>query len=390
MKACDRQPIDDFLQTLHLRHPKSVGVYRCILRRFQRFVATRADDAPSQDTTRAWLDARRRDWPLHLVYHRARLVDRFLDWMVASHTISSNPFADWRRQYGQRTTTPIVRALLSPNSDAALNALRPLPPFGSSLGELLRTHVARMQALGYRYQTEAAMLLRFDRFLQRRPDLTGRSLAGQIQAWADTGAGVHHVWEAHTCGRVISQALHRLDSTTPILRRDRELDRQVRQQHRAPYICTAEEIQRILETARTFPSPRAPLRPASLYLMVVLAVCAGLRLGELARLTLGDLHLDDGTIEIRDTKFFKSRRLPLAPSVLTALGDYLVERQKSGASLEPPAGLFWQHQRHGRYSRVMIQTLLVPVLRRAGLKPARGRPAHASMIYGTPLLPIAC
>ena len=373
MKAWDRQQIDAFLQTLHLRHPTSVRVYRCILQRFQRFVATRADDTPSQDTTRAWLDARRRDWPVHLVYHRARLVDRFLDWMVASRMISTNPFADWRRQYGQRTTMPIVRALLSPNSDAALDALRPLPPFGSSLGELLRMHVARMHALGYRYQTETAMLLRFDRFLQRHPDLTGQSLSVLIQAWTDAGTGVHHAWEAHTCGRVISQALHRLDSTTPILRRDRELARQVRQQHRAPYICTAEEIQRIVEAARTFPSPRAPLRPSSLYLMVVLAVCAGLRLGELARLTLGDLHLDDGTIEIRQTKFFKSRRLPLAPSVLTALRDYLDARQKAGASVEPSAGLFWQQQRHGRYSRVMIQALLVQVLRRAGLKPAKGK-----------------
>jgi integrase/recombinase XerD len=85
------------------------------------------------------------------------------------------------------------------------------------------------------------------------------------------------------------------------------------------------------------------------------------------------VHLADGTIEIRDTKFFKSRRLPLAPTVLAALQAYLDERQKTGASMQASAGLFWHQQRHGRYSRVMIEHLLVRVLRRTGLKPAKGK-----------------
>jgi integrase len=106
--------------------------------------------------------------------------------------------------------------------------------------------------------------------------------------------------------------------------------------------------------------------------MVILAACAGLRLGELARLTLGDVHLDEGTIEIRETKFFKSRRLPLAPSVIAALNRYLEARRKAGAPTDASAGLFWHQQRAGRYSRVMIEKLLVRVLRRAGLKPASG------------------
>jgi integrase len=194
-----------------------------------------------------------------------------------------------------------------------------------------------------------------------------------VHAWADAGSGVHHRWEAQVCGRIISTALHRLDATTAILRVDRQLSRQVRQQHRRPYICTAEDLQRIVEAARTFPSPHAPLRPSSLYLMVILAACVGLRLGELARLTLGDVDLDDGTIEIRETKFFKSRRLPLAPSVVAAVRTYLDARRRAGAGMDASAGLFWHQQCAGRYSRVMIEKLLVRVLRRAGLKPAHGR-----------------
>lgn len=154
---------------------------------------------------------------------------------------------------------------------------------------------------------------------------------------------------------------------------DRQLSRQVRQQHRRPYICTAEDIRRIVDAARTFPSPKAPLRPLSLYTMVVLAACAGLRLGEIARLDVGDVQVDDGTIDIRETKLFKSRRLPLAPSVTTVLNVYLEARQQAGAPTHASAGLFWHQQKGGRYSRVMTEKLIVRVLRRSGLKPARGK-----------------
>jgi integrase/recombinase XerD len=52
-----------------------------------------------------------------------------------------------------------------------------------------------------------------------------------------------------------------------------------------------------------------------LYTMVVLTYCAGLRIGELVRLTLADVHLDDDSIEIRESKFFKYAA-PLAMSAL--------------------------------------------------------------------------
>jgi integrase len=107
--------------------------------------------------------------------------------------------------------------------------------------------------------------------------------------------------------------------------------------------------------------------------MLVLAYCAGLRLGELARLDLGDVHVAAGEIAIRETKFFKSRTLPLADSVMVALRGYLEARQSAGAPQDGSSGLFWHTQGTGRYSRVMTHKLLVCVLRRAGLKPEPGR-----------------
>jgi len=60
-----------------------------------------------------------------------------------------------------------------------------------------------------------------------------------------------------------------------------------------------------------------------LYTMLVVAYCVGLRVGEIVRLKVGDIDIADQTIEIRETKFFKSRRLPVTNTVRAALDDYL-------------------------------------------------------------------
>ena len=70
-------------------------------------------------------------------------------------------------------------------------------------------------------------------------------------------------------------------------------------------------------------------------MMLVLAYCAGLRLGEIVRLNVSDFDVDDRVIEIRLTKFFKSRRLPLSDSVVAALQSYLDARNRRGHPRAP-------------------------------------------------------
>jgi integrase len=105
--------------------------------------------------------------------------------------------------------------------------------------------------------------------------------------------------------------------------------------------------------------------------MLVLAYCAGLRLGEIARLRIGDVRLDQGVIEIRETKFFKTRHLPLSPSALAALQSYMDARKKAGGPSDNNSTLLWHQQARCGYSRITVESLLARVLRRAGLKPPR-------------------
>jgi integrase len=129
----------------------------------------------------------------------------------------------------------------------------------------------------------------------------------------------------------------------------------------------------MLDVARSYPSPRAPLRPLSVYTMLLLAYCAGLRRSELARLDLGDVDLAGETITIRQTKFYKTRILPLPDSVMAELRAYIDARRRAGGSQDPRSGLFWHERRSARYTTQAVSWLLVDVIRRAGLKPHRGR-----------------
>ena len=201
----------------------------------------------------------------------------------------------------------------------------------------------------------------------------GQPLPALLEAWRDSNPGARHQLCVQQCGRSFSQALQRRDAATTVLSIDIGLQRKVLQQERRPYLYTEADIQRLFDAARSFPSPGAPLRPFTLCAMLALAYCVGLRRGEIAALTLADVHLDDGTIEIRDTKFFKSRRLPLASGVIDLLSRYLTARAAAGAPLAPESGLFWSPLRRHRYSYSMIGKLLVSVIRRAGLKPEPGR-----------------
>lgn len=313
LPLAEEENINRFIDSLNFRTRSSVPVYRCILRGFVRFSLDRlSDQAEPEGILNSWLQDRANHWPSHMVEHRARIVQRFLSRMKTRAYKQQSPFAALENQYGKQTA-PIVRALLSTDSKAALDSLRPRVRFNSFLGTQMREHLDFMRSLGHRYDTEEHFLDRFDRFLQNRLDLIDQPLSVLINAYRQVRPSVHHAVEAQRCGRILSKAAHRHDPSVAIFPTDRQLWREARARHRRPYIYTLEEVAKLLDTAQSLPSPLCPLRPHSVYTMLVLAFCAGLRLGEIANLTMGDVNLDDGTIEIRETKFYKYAGLRAMP-----------------------------------------------------------------------------
>lgn len=362
--------IDRFLKSLSIA-PRSRYTYVTSLRAFRAFAQerTRLGEELSIATVRAWLKRDAAQSPFANVVHRAGIIVRYLDWRAGAAT---HPLAQLKQHYGGRLMT-IVRALLQEDYREALERLRPLPEWGSSLGPLMLEHVARMQSLGYRYETRARDLRRFDRYLQCHPALNGEAFPVLIEAWQSSGRTSRHRLMVQLCARALSQAMHRRDEKIPIRTIEIGLQRRVSREERKAYIYSEAEIVRLFKAARSFRSRHAPLRGIMAHTMLALAYCAGLRIGEIAALTLRDVDTERGIVEIRETKFFKTRRLPLATRVVAALSNYLAVRENAGAPTGPDAPLWWTPLRRKGYTYGQLEKLLTRVIRRAGLKPARGR-----------------
>ncbi|MFQ3253795.1 MAG: integrase/recombinase XerD [Loktanella salsilacus] len=363
--------IKHYIAQLPLNYAISPIYYRQALESFRR--AALQCGATDRRTLEYWLRERGEVWARSTVQHRARIVARFLDALVNDGRIESNPITDLRREYNAHGDTGIIGALMTPDPDQALEALRQPRPFASPLGELMRDHVERMQRRGYRYEAADAICRRFDRFLQQRPDLDSQPLETLLEHYRRTKATANHPAECEKLARILNKALCHDDPSRPKRPPDNRPVKQVAHSWRRPYIYSPEDIRKLLAIARTYSSPRAPSRPINLYTMLVLAYCAGLRVGEIARLTLGDVDMQAGTIAIRETKFFKSRILPLSESAMNALRALLKTRQEANVSRSLDAGLFWHDQNNRQYCRASISTHLVAILRMAGLKPAAGK-----------------
>lgn len=89
----------------------------------------------------------------------------------------------------------------------------------------------------------------------------------------------------------------------------------------APHIYQEAEIAALLNAARHMDPPNS-LRPATFETLFGLISCAGLRVSEALNLLDSDVDLQDGTLVVRQTKFAKSRRLPLHSSTIQALAHY--------------------------------------------------------------------
>ena len=97
--------------------------------------------------------------------------------------------------------------------------------------------------------------------------------------------------------------------------------------HRAPHIFTPEEIAAILKAAAQL-TPAGSIRPATYTTLFALLVATGLRSSEALALKFEDVT-EDGLI-IRETKFRKSRLVPLHETTITGLERYLRLRRQLG------------------------------------------------------------
>ncbi len=92
-----------------------------------------------------------------------------------------------------------------------------------------------------------------------------------------------------------------------------------------PYVYTDTEITALMTAARNLASP---LRAVTHETLIGLLAVTGMRIGEALRLDRNDVDLPAGLLRIQESKFGKSRHVPIHSSTIDALADYARQRDE--------------------------------------------------------------
>jgi len=209
----------------------------------------------------------------------------------------------------------------------------------------LRQYIELRQALGYKLRKHKPRLTEFLAFLKAKSaDHITTKLA---VAWAtESSSGhKHSCFERLSFVRSFATHMSSIDARTEIppagtVRRPEIALR--------PYIYTRDEITRLMAAARNLFSPQK-LRCHTYYHLVGLLATTGMRSGEAVRLANSDVNLAEGLITIRESKFGKSRVVPLHPTTVESLVGYKARRDAFLKKAEAPT--FFINERRGSISR---------------------------------------
>src|SRR5690349_19661897 len=230
---------------------------------------------------------------------------------------------------------------------------------------LASQYVAYKQGMGMRFHTEARTLKSFCRIMG---DIgMGEITADRVYAYIAGAGPITRFWHrkhevlrgfyrfATARGHVDRSPLPKIVPKAPEF---------------VPHIFSHEELQRLLDASANCESPRSKLQPHTWRMLILLLYGAALRISEALSLTLADVDLPAGVLTIRESKFYKTRLVPMSPDLTSALGAYVAQRAKEH-STELDAALFLtrtstpvaRHTMEHIFSRLRVRAA---VLRRDG------------------------
>lgn len=201
--------------------------------------------------------------------------------------------------------------------------LRLTPTFGSPIAAALARFLAAKRAAGYRYREEAGALRVLDRFLLDRmpaadPILTMDLARAFVARWGTESDCTrdHRLSLLREVCRFLALDEPRTATIPP-----RWLG--IHRRTFVPRVLTHDEGRRFLEACQTLTTRHGTtMRGPVLGTALLLLYLTGLRAGEVRRLTEADVDLGTAVLHVRDTKFGKSRLVPIAGDVVSRLQAY--------------------------------------------------------------------
>jgi integrase/recombinase XerD len=138
-----------------------------------------------------------------------------------------------------------------------------------------------------------------------------------------------------------------------------------------PHIFSASEIRVLLQAARSLKSSGS-LRPITYFTLIGLVASCGLRANEAIQLRIGDVVLDSAPprLYVNQTKFRKSRLVPLHPTTAEIIRHYAAERRRFGGN--GSADFFFVSEKGTQLNYRTVARTFVTLARQTGIRAPQG------------------
>ena len=238
----------------------------------------------------------------------------------------------------------------------------------------MRRYLQTRRALGRDYQSEEAILLRWDAFLVRRYGNAREVKPPMFQLWVQAMTTLTAIVQRQRMRIVrnflLFHARQAPDTYIPDLKTFPKPS-----PLRSPRLVSVAEMAQLLAAAEGYLPPTVTrCVPQTVRLALVLLFCCGLRRGELFRLKIQHFDPREKVLRVEATKFHKSRLVPLSDSVAEEVQRYLALRR---SPLQPDAPLLSSNQCRGHettYSAHALTENWQLLCLTAGVLNERGRP----------------
>lgn len=239
--------------------------------------------------------------------------------------------------------------------------------------QYLQQYIDYKRQLGFKQETEEAILAVFDRFTVERGETRLGITPELSQAWMKTGEGLSSSYNYHRAvliNRLASflndQGIRCYLMRLPVCKADF-----------APHIYSRDELQRIFAAADSLRA-RKGLRQImfSVPALIRLLYATGLRSGEALALSVRDVDLRDQVLVVHDSKNGLERAIPFSDALATVLRQYISYRDRLPPSLVKD-DRFFIALNGKRITQDCFSDWFQRLLSLAGIPRGRGVTAHA-------------
>lgn len=237
----------------------------------------------------------------------------------------------------------------------------------SRLGEAAQSYLELRRALGHDLSDAARLLPRFVDYMDINDEptiTTGAAVAWAMLPDAEPGSTV---WPRRmTAVRGFARYMAGIDPATEIPPTGLI---PYRQRWKPPHIYSDSDIAALLAATKTL---TGTLRATTYTTLIGLLAATGLRIGEAIRLDRSDFDDGQGVLLVRQSKFGKTRQVPVHPSTVNALQAYARLRDGNYPSASQPA--VFLSDRQTRLCYQVVCTTFRSLVDQAGVRSSTSRP----------------